>query len=152
MNQPIHILNQLGVITSFQVAKKVTEEYINKYFAKQKKSGKSEEEINNLLRDQILKEIQGAVENNKIPGLISAQELAKQLNIHPKIANNLPELNRLIMVIAHKISERKYDKMSLCYFINSLVNLLGLSEEDFEKFHREGEDGDDDDKFGTKDA
>jgi len=27
--------------------------------------------------------------------------------------------------------------MSLCYFINSLVNMLGLTEEDFENFHKQ---------------
>jgi hypothetical protein len=35
--------------------------------------------------------------------------------------------------------------MSLCYFINSMVNILGLQETDFEKFHRQNNNDDDDD-------
>ena len=42
----------------------------------------------------------------------------------------------------------------MCYFINSLVNILGLSEEDFTKYHRENnkDDDDDDDDNEHKDA
>ena len=65
----------------------------------------------------------------------------------------MPEMNRLIMIVGHKLAEKKYDKMSLCYFINSLVNLLGLTESDFEKFHRQNSgETDDDDEDGFKDA
>ena len=61
INQPIHILNQMGVITSFSVAKKVTEEDIHKFFSHQKKVGKKESEIEKMLRDRILSEIQEAI-------------------------------------------------------------------------------------------
>jgi predicted transcriptional regulator len=137
MNQSIHILNQLGVITSFSVAKKVTDEDINKYFSKQKRNGKSEEQISEMLQDKILCEIHNAIENNEIPGLVTPQEFAKSLGMDKKVVEKIPELNRLIMVIAHKLAEKKYDKMSLCFFINSLVNMLGLTESDFTKFHRQ---------------
>lgn len=153
-DQPIHILNQMGVITSFSVAKKVTEEDINKFFVKGKKAGKTEREIENLLKERIVKEIHDAIMTQKIPGLLTAQDLAKEIGLSKSVVDNMPELNRLIMVIAHKLSEKKYDKMSLCYLVNSIVNLLGLTEQDFEKFHRhnskdsetesDDDDGDDD--------
>lgn len=145
LNQhPIHILNQMGVITSFSVAKKVTEEDIHKFFARYKKAGKSNAEIDNILKERILHEIEDAIMHQKIPGLISPEELAKELGISQTVITNMPEMNRLIMVIAQKLSEKKYGKMSLCYFINSLVNCLGLSESDFEKFHRQHSKDDDD--------
>lgn len=149
MLNPVHILNQMGVITSFSVAKKVSEDDIHKFFSKGKKSGKSTEELNNILRDKVLGEIEDAVIHRKIPGLLSPEELAKEMGVQQNVINNMPEMNRLIMIVGHKLAEKKYDKMSLCYFINSLVNLLGLTESDFEKFHRQnGEhDGDDDDTF-----
>jgi hypothetical protein len=155
MFNPVHILNQMGVITSFSVAKKVSEDAIHKFFSKGRKSGKSTEELNNILRDRVLSEIEEAMTYNKIPGLLSPEELAKEMGVQPHIINNMPELNRLIMIIGHKLAEKKYDKMSLCYFINSLVNFLGLMERDFEKFHLrnsneedDGEDdGEDDDTF-----
>ena len=147
-NQPIHILNQMGVITAFSVAKKITEDDINKFYIHQKRVGKKESEIENMLKQKILADIEEAIKNNKIPGLLSPQELASQLGFDKNIVANMPELNRIIMVIAHKLSEKKYDKMSLCYFVNSLVNILGLTEKNFEKFHQQndtGENTDDDD-------
>lgn len=143
MEKPIHILNQTGVLASFSVAKKITEEDIQKYFAKQKKTGKPEAEIGDMLHEKILDDIQEAITNNKIPGLISSQELAKQLGLDQSVIDKMPELNRLVMIIAHKLAEKKYDKMSLCYFVNSIVNLLKLSERDFDRFHRETNEDDD---------
>ena len=141
---PVHILNQMGVIISFAVAKKISEQEISKFFAKGKKDGKSVKELNNIIRDKVIGEIEEAIANRKIPGLLSPEELAKEMGIQQNIIANMPELNRLIMLIGHKLSEKKYDKMSLCYFINSLVNLLGLTEKDFETFHRQNNGKEDD--------
>lgn len=147
----------MGVLTSFSVAKKVTEDDINKYFSRYKRLGKSEEQIGKMLQDKIVSEINEAVEKQKIPGLVSPQEIAESLGIDKKVIARMPELNRLIMILAHKMAEKNYDKMSLCYFINSLVNILGLSEDDFTKFHRqnsneEDEEDDEGDDDGYKDA
>lgn len=155
MLNPVHILNQMGVITSFSVAKKVNEDDITKFFAKGKKAGKSVREMNELLRERVLSEIEDAVVKRQIPGLLAPEELAKEMGVQQNVINNMPELNRLIMIIGHKLAEKKYDKMSLCYFINSLVNLLGLTEKDFERFHQQNsptdKGGDDDDDEQWKD-
>ena len=136
MNPTIHIINQMGVMSSFSVAKKITEKDISKYFSKHKRAGKSEKQIGEMLRAQIISDINDAVEKNEIPGIISVDGLPNNMGIDKEIVKNIPELNRLIVIIAHKISDKNYDKMSLCYFINSLVNMLGLGEEDFNKFHK----------------
>ena len=141
----------MGVITAFSVAKKITEEDIHKFFNRSKKRGKSEVEIEKMLKKKIVDDIQEAIVEHKIPGLISPEDIARQMGLCETIVANLPELNRLIVVITHKLLEKKYDKMSLCYMINSLVNLLGLSEGDFEKFHRQNSN-DDDDGEDYKDA
>ena len=138
----------MGILTTFSVAKKISEEDIQNYFSKQKKSGKSERQIGDMLHDKILDDIQDALMNNRIPGLISSQEIAKQLGFEQSVIDKMPELNRLVMVIAQKLSDKKYDKMALCYFINSLVNILGLDEKDFEKFHRRNREDDEEDRFG----
>ena len=148
MIQPIHILNQMGIMSSFSIAKKITEGDIKTYFDKHKKSGKKEEEIGQLLQTKILQEIHDAIENNRVPGLLLPQEAAEEMGINKIVIKKIPELNKIIMVIAHKLAEKKYDKMSLCYVINSLVNALGLSEEDFEQFHEGSDDDSDDDDDG----
>ena len=146
----------MGVITSFAVAKKISEEELTKFFAKGKKEGKTVAQLNDIIRDKVVGEIEQAVVTRKIPGLLSTEELAKEMGIKKNIIADMPELNRLIMVIGHKLVEKKYGKMSLCYFINSLVNILGLSENDFEQFHRQNnspenpEDDDDEDDDGEE--
>ena len=143
----------MGVLTSFSVAKRVTETDIQKYFSKQKRNGKDDKQINEMIKGKILEEITDAIENNKIPGLLTPMELAKEMGMEQKVAVRIPDLNRVIMIVAHKLAEKNYDKMSLCYFINSLVNMLGLSEEDFQKFHsRHINDDDDDEGEEYKDA
>lgn len=151
-------------MTSFSVAKKIREEEINRYFSKHRKSGKTDRQIGAMMKEKILSDINGALDKKEVPGIISMDEAANSMGIDKESAQKITELNRLIMVIAHKISEKKCDKMALCYFINSLVNVLGLSEEDFTKFHRQNgsvndnpetdeedddDEDDDDDEFGN---
>jgi len=142
MQQSPHILTQMGVLSSFSVAKKVTEDDISKFFKKHKKLGKTEDEIGELLKQKIYEEIRDALVNHKIPGLLTPMEVITP-NVESKLNENMTDLNRFIMVIAHKLIEKKYDKYSLCYFINSLVNMLGLSERDFERFHKRMQSKDD---------
>jgi hypothetical protein len=141
--QPIHLLTKMGILSAFSVAKKVTEDDVSKTFQKYKKIGKSDEEIGNIIKAKIYEEIQDALVHNKIPGLVTnGMEGVVNSNI------SMIELNKLIVIIAQKLTEKKYDKMPLCYFINSLVNLLALTEKDFERFHRKmsRQNSDDDDE------
>ena len=144
MMQPIHFLNKFGVMTSFSIAKKITEEDINNFFVKNRKSGKTDKEIGKLLQASILDDIQKAIKQNKIPGVVGAEELAKDLGMSKEFIQNMPELNRLISLISGKLIEKKYDKMSLCYFINHLVSFLNLTEKDFQNFHKKNKENDPD--------
>ncbi len=149
--QPIHILSQMGVMSSFSIAKKVTEEDIKKYFSIQKKRGKSDKEIGNMLRKHIMEEIQEAIEHNILPGLVNNEDAANELGIDKRAITNMPELIHLITAISQSLLEKKYDKLTLCYFINGMVNILGLQEKDFRKFHlgddfESGNEDDDSDK------
>ena len=148
--QPIHVLNQTGVLTSFSIAQKITEEDIKEYISTHKNCGKKNAKVSEILKQKILDEIQKAVSNNEVPGLVTAQEVAKAMGVDDKVVKNIPELNRLVMIIGNKVREKNYDTMSLCYFINSLVTALDLGEDDFEEFNKqtnpEDEDDDDDDE------
>jgi len=143
----------MGVITSFAVAKKISEDELTKFFNKGKKEGKSIAELNNIIRKKVVGEIEEAVLTRKIPGLLSTEDVAKEMGINQSVVADMPEINRLIMVVGHKLAEKKYNKMSLCYFINTLVNFLGLTENDFENFHKQNnpdgkdDDGDDENEF-----
>ncbi len=144
---PAHILTQMGILTSFRVAKKVAEKDLTAFYNKYKKRGKSGQEIEDMLRSKIEKEITTALVNGDIPGLILPPNNDKPPTLDPSILKKLPELNKLIMVVSEKMVERQYGKLSMCYIIHSLVNLLGLTDADFHNFHqtRSAEDNEDDD-------
>lgn len=136
-SQLIHVLNQDGVIVSFSISKKVTQDEIDKFIIKHKKKGKTNKEIQSLLQDKILNEIQTAIVKKEIPGLLSLNEVSKQMGLDKNIVKNLPELNNILNIVFNQLNDNNYDKMSLCYFINGLVNMLSLSEKDFQKYHKE---------------
>ena len=145
-NQPMHILNEMGVLQSFSVAKKITDEYIQKYFRKQKKSGRNKAEIQKMFIKKIENDIVNAMKSYQIPGLLKQEDLTS--NIPADLKSNISDLNHLIISISHKVLNKKLNKTEMCYIINSIVNLLNLTEEDFEKFHGlndENEEGDDSD-------
>ena len=135
----------MGVLTSFSLSKKITEKELTDMMHHEKNKGKSEEEIVSLLGDKIMGEIVDAVRKGQIPGIIVEKGVKPIIPI-----KTIEELNRLVHVLATKLKGNKYDKLSLCYFINYLVHAMGLTEEDFEEFHRRmkeahGNPNDDDD-------
>lgn len=132
-NKPEHLLTQMGVLTSFSVAKKITEDDIKNLLRKEKKNSNSNGNIPDLIKGKIMNEIKDALMNGKIPGLITPADSA---GIPKELQSKFDELNKFIMVVAHKILEKKMDKFSMCYVINTMVNVLGLSEKDFEEFHK----------------
>jgi hypothetical protein len=135
-NQPMHILNKMGVLRSFSIALRVTDQYISDYFKKNKKTGRTKGEIEKLFIKKVEKDIMSAMENYTIPGLLKEEFDNKNTsNLPGDVVSNLPTINKLIVNITHKIMGLNFDKMTLCYIVNSLVNLLNLTEEDFEKFH-----------------
>jgi hypothetical protein len=147
-NKPAHLLTQMGVLTSFSVAKKITEDDIKSLIKKEKKSLQNDEDVSEVIKLKIMDEIKEALHNGKIPGLIHPLD-----GITKDLQGKLGELNRLIMVVSHKILEKKMDKFSMCYIINTMVNVLGLSDKDFEEFHKkvlnhnlDSDDDEDDDE------
>ena len=146
MNQPSHILNKLGILSSFSIARRISEEDIQKFFVKHIKKGKTTEEVHKLFLEKIESDILEAIETGTIPGIIN-ENRPDLNNISSQLAAKLPAINKLIVFIAHRIMCMKFDKMSMCYIIDTLVNLLNLTDDDFQTYHglNNGEDGDDDD-------
>ncbi len=147
---PEHILSKSGVLASFSVSKKISEEEVHAMMENAQSRGKSEDEILDLVKTRIMMEIMDATRKGTLPGIILENSQRKLIPIQSVTA-----LNRMVEVLSQKMKQKKFDKLSLCYFINYLVGSLGLVEEDFEEFHRrmrkarseDGEDDDDDAEF-----
>jgi hypothetical protein len=130
-DHPMHILTKAGVLASFSISKKITEQEIDAMMALAKRKGKSEDDVVNMVKNKIMKEIVDATQKGTLPGILLD-------NIKPPLISiqSIESLNRMVMVLSQKLKEKKFDKLSLCYFINYLVGSLQLTEEDFEDFHR----------------
>lgn len=150
-NQAIHILSQMGVMTSFSVSKRIDENELKKFCSKMKNKGLRKSDAYKIFQEKLASEIHQSIEENKVPGLVNASEVCKENEAENKILKKHPEINRIIVAVASKLIEKNCDKTTLCYFINSLVNMLNLTEDDFDKFHRENSD-EDGGENGYKDA
>ena len=125
-----HILAKEGILTTFSIAKKVTAKDVKKLRDKLKSAKIDSDKLQELLKSAVIRDTQQAIETQKIPGLII--EGAAESEEKKKIM----ELTYFSSVIAKKLSEKKIDKYHSCYIINAIVNMLGLTEEDFDEFHR----------------
>ena len=139
----MHLLTKTGILASFSISKKITEEEVDSLMKNAKRKGKNEHEVLELVKTKIMKEIVDATQKGTLPGIIIEQSKTPLLPIQ-----SVEALNHMVLVLAQKMKSKKIDKLSLCYFVNYLVASLGLTEEDFETFHRrikEAQEKDDDD-------
>jgi hypothetical protein len=130
MNTTEHILAKEGILTTFSIAKKVTAKDVKKLREKLKTAKVDSDQLKELLRNAVIKETQSDIASHKIPGLIlrGVEENEEKKRIM--------ELTYFASVIAKKLSEKNIGKYHSCYIINAIVNVLGLTEEDFDEFHR----------------
>ncbi len=147
-----HILAKEGILTTFSIAKKVTASDIKKLRDKIKTAKMDADKLHELLRMSIIENTQKDIETKKIPGLlIDGVEDAEE-------KKRIMELTYFASMIAKKLSEKQIDKYHSCYIINAIVNMLGLTEDNFDEFHKKfskfkngdkkpGDDGGEDDGY-----
>jgi hypothetical protein len=143
-----HLLSEMGILSSFSVAKKISEREFDNIFNKIDKRNKTRKEIDKLVVDAILKNNnKNKINVNEIPGVITNDEnhsfsggASGQLNLVDKQLNK--EKNKLIAytcfasIISKKIVEKRLDKYHMYFIINAIVNMLNLNENDFDEFHK----------------
>jgi hypothetical protein len=135
MQSTNHILAKEGILTTFSIAKKVTAKDVKKLREKLKitsTSSLNSEKLKELLRNAVIKETQSDIESNNIPGLIISSPNFEENEERKRIM----ELTYFASLIAKKLAEKNIGKYHSCYIINAIVNVLGLTEEDFDEFHR----------------
>lgn len=126
-----HILSKEGILTTFHIAKRVSKKDIL-YLQDQLASDKtSDQKLRKLLAKKMAEETKKAFVNQTIPGLIVPGQ-----NIPDEEKRKMMELTYFASVVAKKISEKQLSKFHACYVINAMVNILGLTESDFDEFHR----------------
>lgn len=125
-----HILAKEGILTTFSIAKKVSAKDIKRLRNKLKSNKEDAEKFQDLLKKAVIKETQQILQTQNIPGLIinGTEDVEEQKKIM--------ELTYFASIISKKLSDKKISKYHSCYIINAIVNMLGLTGEDFDEFHR----------------
>lgn len=126
-----HILSKEGILTTFSIAKRISLKDVQSLRKKIKGSQATEEKFKKLLKDRVIKETNKALVEQKIPGITMPGQ-----SIPEDEKKKMMELTYFASIIAKKIAEKKIDKYHSCYIINAIVNMLGLTESDFDEFHR----------------
>ncbi len=132
--QPIHLISSLGVLTNFSIAKKINKKEISKESRRIKRIFKETdpEKFKKLLMDSLIEKTKKSVEIETPPGLIFPKK-------HPKkeeLDKFYLELSAISQALSNQFVEKKLTKHQLCFILNALINMLGLTEEDFLNFHR----------------
>lgn len=143
-----HILANEGILTSFMISKKITNLDIKRLKESIKGINPKSTKLKELLSQKIIKETQSAFETKQIPGLMIKEIVSEQ-----EEKKRIMELTYFASIIAKKLTDNNVGKYHACYIVNAIVNMMGLTEENFDDFHkkfarfREGKLEDDESTF-----
>jgi hypothetical protein len=130
------------------INKRITAMDIKRLKESIKGTGPKPIKLQELLSRKIMEEIQDAFETKKIPGLMVKEIVSEQ-----EEKKRIMELTYFASVMAKKLTDNNVSKYHACYVVNAIVNMLGLTEGDFDDFHRrfarfkEGKSEDDESTF-----
>jgi hypothetical protein len=140
---PVHLLSTLGVLAKFSIAKKISKKEIIQTTKKIKKiyKEKDPEKVKKLLTDALIDSTKKYVSSEIPPGLIFPKKDPQK----EKMDKYYMELSTISQILANKFVEQKLTKNQVCFIVNAIINILGISEEDFSEFHRKFQKYKDDD-------
>lgn len=91
--------------------------------------------------DALIEKAKKSVEEETPPGLIFPKKHPKK----DKLDKFYLELSAISQALTNKFTEQNLSKHQVCFILNAVINLLGLTEEDFLKFHKKFQKYKDDD-------
>lgn len=132
-NHPTHLLSTLGVLSHFNIVKVIskkdvikTTKEIKKYF-----KGNDTEKFQKLFIDSLVAKAKESVSKELPPGLIMPERNLKK----EKLDKYYMELAAVSQTLCNKFREQKLTKDQTCFIINSMINVLGIEDSDFENFY-----------------
>lgn len=126
-----HLLSKHGILVTFNIAKRVDQKYLNSFKKRLVKKGKRPQEIDDEVSKLILLHTQKFVSSENIPGLIDANNSIRPIRLDPKI-------QKKIVSLANKTSAycttNKFNKEHIIFFVQALLHLLKITNDDMTKF------------------
>lgn len=124
-----HILSENGILTSFQIAKKIDEHHLKKMIEEIRSTTKSQKELQKKLKEKIIEDTNKNIFSENIPGILTDKNKLFEENL------KLKNYSDFAAKIVDTIKKNEIDSYHMCYIINVIINLLKLNEEDFENFN-----------------
>lgn len=129
---PKHLITELGVLKSISIGKRLSPDKVRDYKSKIKKITSTKKDADTLLRQVLTKDAQKKIDTSEVPGMLTDKPSQKRQTTEKRLI----DLTYFASIISKKVTEKNMGKFDRCYLINVLVNMLGLSEEDFDIFHQ----------------
>lgn len=140
MSDVDHILNKEKILKNFSISKYISPKEIKKL--KETLSMDNffnEEDLNEALKEKLIEYTDNYIKTHKIPGLIIKH--TNKFNIQDKSS---AKIYKEAAEFAYKLKfEKKMTKPQMLFFIISLVNHLGFTQEDFNDLTDDSDESDD---------
>lgn len=129
---PNHLLSKLGILISFNIARKIKPSQINSIEKKLLKSGLSKKEIDEQLNKKLIEKNEKYFNIYDIPGIINVNSHPK-IEIDPIIQNHIIESSHISVKFFKK---NKFTKEHVIFFIQAILHLYGISNKDVDRFKK----------------
>lgn len=154
----------MEILDTFNISKKVSNTDITKLKNKMIGDCSTRFELQELLKEELINETDKYLQTHYIPGLLTPNKGPNRPNNQSSRPTQKPKKRinvkseKFVRVkfnaenLAKTLNENKLDKEEMLFFVISLVNMLELSEDDFDTFHKKMESDDDFEEMDDDDS
>lgn len=136
-----HLLTKHGILSAFNISKKIKKSYLDKLKEKYANRGLSPTEMDQKIQHDIIKHTQKFIQTHEIPGLYP-DDVYKTFSVPPKIRKLLMHLTEECL---ETCENNKITKEHMILFMQLFLHSANITNEDVLKFREKyGLDGSDD--------
>jgi hypothetical protein len=131
MNNHHHLLSKHGVLVSFNIARKIKPSQIKSIRKKLESKFTDPTIIEKEISKEIKRKTKKFLGDNEIPGLVHDEYPQKKIYINKKIQVKILNLSNKV---AAYCNSNKFTKEHVIFFVQALLHLLKISNEDMQRF------------------
>jgi len=131
MNNHHHLLSKHGVLVSFNIARKIKPSQIKSIRKKLESKFTDPKIIEKEISKEIKRKTKKFLGDNEIPGLVHDEYPQKKIYINKKIQVKILNLSNKV---AAYCNSNKFTKEHVIFFVQALLHLLKISNEDMQRF------------------
>ncbi len=141
-----HLLTKHGILTSFNIAKRIKKSQINNIRKRLEKKGLDSEKIEKEIDKQLINNTKKFLEEHEIPGLESDNS---EIKIDPKKQKKLVKLSNDVTLYCE---DNHFTKEDVIILVQAIFHILKITNTDVQKFKEKYNlDSDDDDDYLDED-